>query len=141
MANLKQALRGLDAVGDEVNKLEAQITKLELFQAATAKITFAAVLRIAPMIDRFLATNYPKTGLHIISGDLLSAVSNSLLRRTKKGIIIGLAAGFDTHVYIRANVFRKYKDFYQLTDSQVQDLNTAFIAAWKSEAKKYIKEL
>ena len=136
---IKQSLKGLEEVSDEIAKLEKQFTKLEDFQKQAGNLTFKAVQAIIPLIQSCLAANYPDAKLKIISGDLFKAVSDEYVRRTKKGIVIALAPGFDTKVYIRAAVFKKYKGFFKLTDSQVESIGAAFTNEWKRLANQFFK--
>ncbi len=138
-SDFKHSINGLKEAQKGIQDLEKVFTKLEDLEKIFRKINFIVVKRLTPMLRAMLVDNYK--GVGVISGDLKAAVANSYISIGKKGISIKLGAGYDKKVYVRASVFRRYKDFYNLTPAQVQTLGSAYTKQFQIEVSKVMKKI
>lgn len=138
MAKLADASKGLQAAAKEISALENQFKKLEQLQSVAKTINTKIAKQLTTMFRAMLLANYSKGGIGVITGALKAAVASSFVVITPKGLRIKLGRGFDKHVYVRASVFRKYKDWYGLSAGDMAKLQTEFTRLWQIEVQRYL---
>lgn len=125
-----------------LKKLESFYTKLEDFERVAKAINIKTVEKLNPILRQMVVSNYSKCGITVKSGDLLKAVSNSYLTLSKSGqLSVSMGAGADTKVYVRAGFFKKYRDFFTLSDGQKETLMNKFSEMWVVEANKWVEQM
>lgn len=140
MAKLKDASKGLETAAKEISALENQFKKLEQFTSIITTIQNKILKQLTPKAQEMVLANYSKGGIGVISGELKKAIANSFLVSTKKGFVIKMGKGFDKHVYIRASVFRKYKDWFELSPSDIAKLQIEATRLLQIEVNRYMAE-
>lgn len=133
-------LKSITGAGGEFSQLEKQFDKLEDLAAQAGKIHNVVTKNLKPLLVSMLETNYLKTDLKTVSGDLHKAcVDSAYITATQKGIKVALGAGFERHVYIRSSVFKKYRGLYVLDGGQMELLQAEYIRLWQIEVDKFLK--
>lgn len=139
MAKLLDASKGLATASKEIDKLERQFNKLENLQSVALTINTIVAAKLTRMLQAMLLANYSKGGIHVITGVLKAAVAASYIVVSDKGLKVQLGRRFPKSVYISASVFRKYKDWYELTASDMAQLQNEFTRLWQLEVNARFK--
>ena len=120
----------------DTKRLEAQTVTLGEIANISQKIYAKILPQLLPMIQTMLTSDY---NVGVISGDLMKAVKNSIVKLNRKNeIYITLQPEQDVKVYIRANAFKRYKGFYTLSPAQIQTLQTEFSRLFKLELQSLV---
>lgn len=138
MAKLKDASKGLVTAAKEIAALEKHFSKFEQFASVITTIENRILKQLTPMAQSMVLANYPQGGIHVITGDLKACIAKSFLVNTPKGFVIKMGRNFDKHVYIRASVFRKYKDWFKLSTSDIAKLQNEATRLLQAELNRYM---